>query len=146
MEYLVFISTARKLMSDDELLDLLQSARLKNTENNITGMLLYSEGTFMQVLEGKKEDIHRVYNAIQADKRYRNIIVMITGMLNKRIFSKWSMSFASVNANVLELIEGYVNPAYMNFHTEATNHPTVNMLKTFAESNRLSTPTLTLFN
>ena len=144
MEYLVFISTAKKLMSDDELLDLLQSARLKNTENNITGMLLYGEGTFMQVLEGEKEDLHRVYNSIQVDLRHRNIIVMVTGMLKERIFSKWSMSFASVNADVLELMEGYLNPAYMNF-TNDHNHATVTMLKTFAESNRLSSM-LSLFN
>ncbi|SEO04592.1 Sensors of blue-light using FAD [Mucilaginibacter gossypiicola] len=146
MEYLVFISTAKKLMSDDELLDLLQSARLKNTENNITGMLLYGEGTFMQVLEGEKEDLQRVYNYIQADKRHRNIIVMLTGMLNERIFSKWSMSFASVNADVLEMIEGYSNPANMTFTNDTINHPTVTMIKTFADSNRLSTPALTLFN
>jgi len=146
MEYLVFISTAKKLMSDDELLDLLQSARLKNTENNITGMLLYSEGTFMQVLEGGKEDLRRVYNSIQADLRHRNIIVMVTGMLKDRIFSKWSMSFASVNADVLELMEGYLNPVNINFTDENSNHPTVTMIKTFADSNRLSTPALTLFN
>lgn len=133
-------------MSDDELLDLLQTARVKNAENNITGMLLYSEGTFMQVLEGEKEDLQRVYNYILADLRHRNIIVMITGMLNERIFSKWSMSFASVNADVLEMIEGYSNPANINFTNDVDNHPTVNMIKTFADSNRLSTPTLKLFN
>ncbi|HEX8021867.1 BLUF domain-containing protein [Mucilaginibacter sp.] len=146
MEYLVFVSTAKKLMSDDELLDLLQSARLKNTENNITGMLLYSDGTFMQVLEGEKEDLRRVYNFIQADLRHRNIIVMATGILNERIFSKWSMSFASVNADVLELMEGYLNPAFIKFTNDVDSHPTVTMIKTFADSNRLSTPVLTLFN
>lgn len=146
MEYLVFISTAKKLMSDAELLDLLQSARSKNSENNITGMLLYGEGTFLQVLEGEREDLQRVYNAIQADFRHRNIIVMISGILNERIFSKWSMSFASVNAEVLEVVEGYLNPANMNFSSNVNNHPTVNMVKTFAESNRLTTPVFTLFN
>lgn len=145
MEYLVFISTAKKLMSDAELLDLLQSARSKNSENNITGMLLYGEGTFMQVLEGEKEDLQRVYNAIQADFRHRNIIVMISGILNERIFPKWSMSFASVNSDVLQMIEGYTNPANMNFAVNALDHPTINMVKTFAESNRLS-PMLPLYN
>lgn len=146
MEYLVFISTAKKLMSDAELLDLLQSVRVKNTENNITGMLLYGDGTFMQVLEGEKEDIRNTYNAIQADTRHRNIIVMITGLLNERVFSKWSMSFASVNADVLELIEGYLNPANITFSAGVLDHPTVNMVKTFADSNRLLTPMFTLFN
>ncbi|WP_413666535.1 BLUF domain-containing protein [Mucilaginibacter sp. Mucisp86] len=78
MEYLVYVSTAKKLMSDDELLDLLQTARIKNAKYNVTGMLLYSEGTFIQALEGEKEDLYTIYKAIELDFRHRNIILMIT--------------------------------------------------------------------
>ncbi|MDB5148398.1 MAG: hypothetical protein JWQ57_2418 [Mucilaginibacter sp.] len=136
MEYLVYVSTAKKLMKDDELLDLLQTARIKNADHGVTGMLLYSEGTFIQALEGEKEDLYKIYNAIQLDLRHRNIILMITGTVEERIFPKWSMAFASVNADVLELIEGF-NPSNKSFIGD-NNHSTVLMLKTFAETNRLS--------
>jgi hypothetical protein len=137
MEYLVYVSAAKKLMNDAELLNLLQKARIKNTGNNVTGMLLYSEGTFIQALEGEKEDLYKIFNTIQLDLRHRNIILMITGMVEERIFPEWSMAFASVNADVLELIEGYLNPANKNFIGN-NNHAIVTMLKTFAETNRLS--------
>jgi hypothetical protein len=137
MEYLVYVSTAKKLVSDAELLDLLQTVRIKNAKYNVTGMLLYSEGTFIQALEGEKEDLYKIYNTIQLDSRHRNIILMITGMVEERIFPKWSMAFASVNADVLKHIEGYLNPASKNFIAD-NKHATVSMLKTFAETNRLS--------
>lgn len=137
MEYLVYVSTAKKLMSDAELLDLLQTARIKNAKYNVTGMLLYSEGTFIQALEGEKEDLYTIYKAIELDFRHRNIILMITGSVEERIFPKWSMAFASVNADVLELIEGYLSPSAKNFIGD-NNHATVTMLKTFAATNRLS--------
>jgi len=137
MEYLVYVSTAKKLMKDDELLDVLQTARVKNADYGVTGMLLYSEGTFIQALEGEKEDLYKIYNAIQLDLRHRNIILMITGTVEERIFPKWSMAFASVNADVLKHIENYLNPASKNFITD-NKHATVSMLKTFAETNRLS--------
>ncbi|WP_121811570.1 BLUF domain-containing protein [Mucilaginibacter kameinonensis] len=136
MEYLVYVSTAKKFMSDAELLDLLQAARIKNAEHNVTGMLLYSEGTFIQALEGEKENLYVIYNAITLDSRHRNIILMVSGSVEERIFSNWSMAFASVNADVLELIEGYLNPSNSNFIGD-NNHATVLMLKTFAKINML---------
>ncbi|MGF7075436.1 BLUF domain-containing protein [Mucilaginibacter sp. R-33] len=137
MEYLVYISTAKKLMGDDELLNLLQTARKKNFAHNVTGMLLYSEGTFIQALEGETEDLYKIYNAIQLDSRHRNIVLMITGMVEERIFPKWSMAFASVNAGLLKNVEGFLNPANKNDIAD-NNHTAVIMLKTFAETNGLS--------
>lgn len=137
MEYLVYISTSKKLIGDDELLDLLQTARIKNFAHNVTGMLLYSEGTFIQALEGETEDLYKIYNAIQLDSRHRNIVLMITGMVEERIFPKWSMAFASVNAGVLKNVEGFLNPENKNGIAD-NNHTALIMLKTFAETNRLS--------
>jgi len=124
-------------MGDDELLNLLQTARKKNFAHNVTGMLLYSEGTFIQALEGETEDLYKIYNAIQLDSRHRNIVLMITGMVEERIFPKWSMAFASVNAGLLKNVEGFLNPANKNDIAD-NNHTAVIMLKTFAETNGLS--------
>jgi hypothetical protein len=137
MEYLVYVSTAKKLMSDAELLDLLDVARIKNAEHNVTGVLLYSEGTFIQALEGEKDDLYTIYRSIELDIRHRNIILMVTGLSQERIFPKWSMGFASVNADVLELMQGYFNPSNKNFIGN-NNHATTLMLKTFIETNRLA--------
>ena len=137
MEYLVYVSTAKKLMEDDELLDLLTQARQKNALHHVTGMLLYHEGTFIQAIEGEKEDLEKIFNSIQLDFRHRNIIKLITGKIAERVFPNWSMGFSSVDAETFELIEGYLNPANKNFIGDS-NHATTSILKTFADTNKLS--------
>jgi hypothetical protein len=56
---LVYVSVARELMSDEDLKAILEVARRKNAERNITGMLLYRSGYFIQALEGEEADVER---------------------------------------------------------------------------------------
>lgn len=137
MEYLVYVSTAKKMMEDADLLELLTQSRERNLRQNVTGVLLYSEGTFMQVLEGSKEDVYAIYDSIERDLRHRNIIKLVKGQADKRVFPNWSMAFTSVNAETLELIEGYFNSAKTNLELD-NKHATVIMLKTFIDANKLS--------
>lgn len=137
MEYLVYVSTAKKMMEDADLLELLTQSRERNLKHNITGVLLYSEGTFMQVLEGERDDVYKIYGSIEQDLRHRNIIKLITGPADQRVFPNWSMAFASVNADTLEVIEGYFNSAKQSFEDDS-KHSTVIMLKTFIDANKLS--------
>ncbi|MEO3404683.1 BLUF domain-containing protein [Mucilaginibacter sp. CAU 1740] len=137
MEYLVYVSTAKKTMEDADLLELLTQSRERNLQHNITGILLYSEGTFMQVLEGEKDDVYKIYASIERDLRHRNIIKLVTGLADKRVFPNWSMAFSSVNAETLEMIEGYFNSAKNSFELDK-KHATVIMLKTFIDANKLS--------
>jgi hypothetical protein len=137
MEYLVYVSTAKKMMEDADLLELLTQSRERNLKHNVTGVLLYSEGTFMQVLEGERDDVYKIYASIEQDLRHRNIIKLITGPADKRVFPNWSMAFASVNAETLEVIEGYFNAAKQSFESD-NKHATVIMLKTFIDANKLS--------
>ena len=65
MNYLIYISTAVKLMTDAELISILADSRDNNKLKNITGMLLYGDGTFIQVLEGGKKDITDTYHKIE---------------------------------------------------------------------------------
>ncbi|WP_184542432.1 BLUF domain-containing protein [Mucilaginibacter sp. FT3.2] len=137
MDYLVYVSTAKRLMTDDELLDILTVSRTRNKANHITGMLLYNQGTFIQVLEGEKQNVDKIYNSIEHDARHKNIIKLITGTITNRNFPEWSMAFASVNAETLQEFEGFLNPSHPNFLGN-NNHTTVNMLKVFAEVNNLT--------
>jgi len=136
MEYIVYVSTAQRLMSEEELLDLLRVARAKNKKNKITGMLLYCQGTFMQVLEGEKSSVELIYQTIELDARHKNIIKLASGTTKKRNFPDWSMAFASVNSETLQEIEGFLSLPDLNLPNNS-EHITINMLKTFVDSNRL---------
>ncbi|WPU92625.1 BLUF domain-containing protein [Mucilaginibacter sabulilitoris] len=136
MEYIVYVSTAKRLLSEKELIDLLKVSRARNKKYNVTGMLLYCQGTFMQVLEGDKNSLELIYKTIELDQRHKNIIKLAEGILKKRNFPEWSMAFASVNSETLQEIEGFLSSS-INHTTDSADHITVTMLKTFADSNRL---------
>jgi hypothetical protein len=59
---LTYASTALKEWSEQELLKLLQDCRTNNGAKNITGILLYANGTFFQVLEGDEATFNSVFH------------------------------------------------------------------------------------
>ena len=124
-------------MTEDELLDLLTIARTKNKKYGVTGMLLYCQGTFMQVLEGEESSVDLIYRAIELDFiRHKNIIKLASGVIEQRNFPDWSMGFASINSETLQEIEGFLSSPELSL-VKNTEHITVNMLKTFVDNNKL---------
>lgn len=84
-------------MSQSELLDLLKQARENNTRNQITGMLLYKDGAFMQAFEGEEEVAMRLHGKILVDTRHKNIITLLSEPLESRQFTGWSMAFNNID-------------------------------------------------
>ena len=97
MFYLIYVSSAIKLMHDDELLLLLEKARENNSRLGITGMLLYKEGNFMQMLEGEKKTVLELYDAIKKDERHKDIVTIVSGDIKERNFENWTMGFYDMN-------------------------------------------------
>ncbi|RYZ97079.1 MAG: BLUF domain-containing protein [Sphingobacteriaceae bacterium] len=138
MYNLVYISTAIKLMNEDELGEILVASRDNNFANDVTGLLLYSEGTFIQVLEGEQENVEKIYSKILKDLRHKNAIELATGNIAERNFPGWAMGFSSVNSEVLKEFKGYIDPSDNHFLKSANVSEAVSILKGFAESNGMS--------
>lgn len=96
--YLVYVSSAVNLMKEPELAELLNQAKENNSRNNITGMFLYKDGSFMQALEGEEKDVLQLYDKILKDPRHKGVITLLKGALKERQFSKWSMAFTNINS------------------------------------------------
>lgn len=100
--YLIYCSIASELMTEEDLRVLLKQARARNRELVITGMLVYVEGKygmlrqgrFLQVLEGSRFLIESVFEKIRNDGRHHEIVVLKTEAINKRNFKTWEMGFA----------------------------------------------------
>jgi hypothetical protein len=93
MYHLVYTSHATHAFSESDLIALLKEAREFNRKSNITGMLLYIQGKFIQVLEGQKEEVTKLFNRIAADPRHHRVAVIVEGESHERIFKDWSMGF-----------------------------------------------------
>jgi len=94
-------------MSDKDLLALLEQSRNRNKRQNVTGMLLHVEGNFLQVLEGKKNDVEEIYEAIVKDERNCGNIMLLKENINERTFPKWSMGFKHITSQNKDSLEGY---------------------------------------
>ena len=97
MYYLIYMSSAVKPMSFAELSALLQQCRDNNHNCDITGMLLYQNGTFMQMLEGGKQVVTDLFDAIRKDDRHTGVHIVVTGDIAKRNFEDWSMGFFNMD-------------------------------------------------
>ena len=54
---LIHVSTAANRMTKDNLQSILMESMRHNSDHDITGILLYDQGSFCQVLEGEKKDV-----------------------------------------------------------------------------------------
>lgn len=89
---LVYISTATGELLAEELYDIIKVSNINNSKHDITGVLLFKGGMFLQVLEGPKDYVVDLYyNTIVNDKRHRDPTVVIEGYDNKRTFPDWHM-------------------------------------------------------
>ena len=98
--YLVaYVSSAVTLFSDAELEALLATSRANNQKVDVTGILLYKDGNFMQVLEGPKESVQSVLKRIEGDQRHRGVIRLFEQEKEERDFGEWSMGFKRLHSN-----------------------------------------------
>ncbi|MGO9995427.1 MAG: BLUF domain-containing protein [Steroidobacteraceae bacterium] len=96
LSHLIYASSAESHMGATKLCAILDRARVMNAQLNVTGILLHSEGSFFQVLEGDAEVIDSLYAKIARDKRHKNTVVIVREPIASRSFADWSMGFASV--------------------------------------------------
>jgi len=104
---LIYVSTSVEMMKDDELLDILKVSRENNQEGEVTGMLLYKGGNFMQVLEGPDDAVNAVFEKIKKDPRHKDVSVLSREQIQKRQFSSWEMAFQNLDNPAIKNEPGY---------------------------------------
>ena len=97
MFFLVYLSAAVTWFSGKELRDMLATCRANNSRDGITGMLLYKDGNFMQVLEGEETAVRALLHRISGDLRHRSLVVIDSGTAPMREFGAWSMAFTDLS-------------------------------------------------
>jgi Sensors of blue-light using FAD len=95
---LLYLSEGSIPFSKKDLRELLTKARENNTSLGITGMLVFKDGNFLQVLEGKKETVLALYEKIAQDTRHIRLMTLFQGVSSQRDFPDWSMGFHDLNS------------------------------------------------
>jgi uncharacterized Fe-S cluster-containing MiaB family protein len=103
---LIYSSAASRELTELELSRLLLGARKTNIAFEVTGMLLYHEGSFLQVLEGKAEAVESLFARISTDPRHHRVVVLMRREVVERQFEDWSMGFVDAK-RVAEALPGF---------------------------------------
>ena len=90
---LLYLSNAKPELKQAELDKILEVSRKNNPSRDITGLLVFANGVFIQVLEGPSSEVTNLFETICDDTRHQEVAMLGEYVGQERIFSKWSMGF-----------------------------------------------------
>lgn len=113
---LIYVSSTPSLLDEASLTAILASSRRHNLQNRITGMLLYADGSFLQVLEGDADTVEETMARISQDPRHHQIIELSKGPIAAREFGQWTMGFRALSP-----ADAAAHPGYAPYFTRGFN-------------------------
>lgn len=90
--------------TEHEILKFVSQARSANREHDVSGMMLYIGGSFLQLLEGEPANVNAVCGKIFRDKREMRVILRED--IAEREFPDWTMGFEAVEPHEAERLLG----------------------------------------
>jgi len=98
MLHLLYRSTAVRPFNATELNELLECSREGNLRHGVTGLLLYRDGTFLQLIEGPDRAVERLLDNIRRDRRHRDVQLVLGVSGTTPYFEGWAMGHVRVEA------------------------------------------------
>lgn len=146
MYHLIYTSYAIDPFDETRLIELLKVARENNRLLNITGMLLYVNGKFMQVLEGNRQTVKDLYTHITNDPRHKRVTTLLEGDSPTRMFDRWSMGFKKLSDDDFKNLCGFedADEFFLKQHLTEDSSLVMVFLQLFYKKNFVDFPEPTL--
>ena len=100
----LYASRAVRPLTDTVLDDILRQSRKNNPEHGVTGLLCFANAVFVQVIEGGRGEVNRLYTSIVRDARNTGVEILAYEEIAERQFSNWTMgqvNFEAINPAVV---------------------------------------------
>lgn len=136
MHRIIYFSSATHFFNLEELDSLLLKSRMKNAANGITGLLIYIDGDFIQILEGEKEKVQNLFNLIKLDKKHSTVISVFDQQVPGRMFENWAMGFSQQTIQSLRKNNSFSTLNLDELKESKGNNVTI-FLETFIKSHRI---------
>lgn len=108
MYSICYVSDERKELKKEDLILLYEQTVQNNNKEQITGVLIYKDGSFLQVLEGDKKVISSLFVKIKKDRRHHNVITLFSRE-SSRVFDDYQTGFSIIhNYNGLESLRAFL--------------------------------------
>ncbi len=96
MRCIVYISMETRHLCREDITEILRVSRMKNTVRGITGVLMYYDGLFLQVLEGEAARLDELLETLRHDRRHHEVRVLLDETISQRHFADWSMGLVDL--------------------------------------------------
>ena len=93
LHQIMYISTVTGTVTPDDCATIAREAAIRNRRDDVTGLLLFNSRRFLQVLEGPKDAVERIFARIYDDSRHRGVVKLREGAIVAREFGQWAMAY-----------------------------------------------------
>ena len=83
---------------------ILATARSRNEALNITGLLAYADGYFVQLLEGERAEVLQLYASITRDERHLDVSILSSTKITRRTHATWAMGGALLSNRPINMV------------------------------------------
>lgn len=105
MKRIIYISKVTIPISSEEIESIGIVSSRNNSRINITGILVYFDKMFFQIIEGDDKKVDQLYEKIGNDQRHHDVLRLKTEYnIIERLFPKWSMKTINLDNDVDELV------------------------------------------
>lgn len=143
MKRITYISKITNSVSDKEIEMIGTNSSQNNKQIDVTGLLVFFEKIFYQIIEGDDMKVDQLFVKIAKDPRHHDIVRLKTEYdIHERLFPAWGMKTINLDNNVDELmrpikillqtvleshsiIERYTQPTILKILNEGTNPLTI---------------------
>ena len=101
---LIYVSHAVGPQTGTMTHSILKTAQTSNKANNITGVLGQAQGVFLQVLEGERVVVTKLFSRIYADSRHTDLELVHCENITHRRYAQWSMAHVNLEDDLLKSI------------------------------------------
>ena len=123
---LVYVSKEEISFYAESLKELAARAASRNAELSVTGYLYYSEGRFLQYLEGESQTVEGLFSRIAADPRHDVVTSLCEDTVSDRRFPTWHMRWLNAGSTKHIELEGVLSDHLVFLQTlkeiSPTNH------------------------
>lgn len=128
MYEIIYSSSASRNLTNKDIQNILTTAHKFNKKDDITGCLLYHNKEFIQILEGEREKVERLFSVIYQDDRHTDVILLAEGEKKDRVFNDFSMAYHELSDDDVQGIGKELFVSNFIAFSEVVDKPTFPMI------------------
>ncbi|BEV72707.1 MULTISPECIES: BLUF domain-containing protein [unclassified Paludibacterium] len=135
---LIYASQTAETISAKLIEAILSQAQVHNPANGITGLLCYSQKTFVQVLEGGRTEVNRLFQLLAKDPRHQNVTLLQYEEIAERRYANWAMARVALDKLNMSLLLRFSDSPQLDPYS-VSGESTARLLEALAEAGALGT-------